>query len=108
MLGEERVMTFTKRYKDKDNKQNQFPVPLKPGSLLLMTKQTQDLLLHGIRKDGSKGRRISITGRWILPNRNKSVAKAQDEKFFLKDMMEMNEKLRTVVESEQRRGKEAP
>ncbi len=45
--------------------ENMFLLTLEAGSLILMGKDSQELLQHEVKKDDSKNRRISITGRWI-------------------------------------------
>ena len=89
-------MTFTKNYAD--------PVPqvhvrLPHGSLLLMREDSQDLLEHELKRDNSKGRRISITGRWIEPN-NAGEGKRNEEpqiKELWEKVKKMNSSLTEVI-----------
>lgn len=66
-LGAVRTIVF----REKKNRQNEFALPLQPGSLLYMTNDMQAEWLHGIPKEGCVGDngdesgRISITLRQI-------------------------------------------
>ena len=80
------------------------PVRLPPGSLLLMRHDTQDIVQHELLKDNTKGRRISITGRWILPSKSqekKSIDKVPARELWEK-VQHMNARLKAVVDSENR------
>ncbi len=70
-LGAVRTMVF----REKKNRQNEFSLPLQPGSLLYMTDEMQIEWLHGIPKQpnidnnsGDVNGRISITLRQIQIN----------------------------------------
>jgi len=107
-----REMVLTKDY-EVDGKKKCVAAQLEAGSLLMMCKDTQALLQHEIKKDSSiNTRRISITGRFILPmtpeekkkweeGRSLGVAAIKGElmsmKAKLKKQIEESTKLRTEV-----------
>ena len=61
-LGDERVLTF----KNIADKSVRFEQPMPPGSLLLMSAQTQSEWLHGILKQSGAGARMSLTFRALI------------------------------------------